>query len=110
MESMLALRKQGIDVKSVVEFRKGLTEEEVLELAGQHSRILMTFDQDFGELAFRRRIPSKRIMLPRFEPTSSKDVTSLLLSLFTKEIKLENCFSIVEKDGIRTFHYPRKTT
>jgi predicted nuclease of predicted toxin-antitoxin system len=107
--SLLALQRKGIEVKSVIEYKKSISDEAVLNLAIQRSRILITFDQDFGELVFRRKIPSKGIILLRFEPQSSQEVTKSLLNLFSSGIKLENCFTVVEKDRIRSLPYPRRT-
>jgi predicted nuclease of predicted toxin-antitoxin system len=56
LESILQLRKEGIDFRSVTEHRKGMADEDVLKLADSQGRILITFDQDFGEMAFRRRL------------------------------------------------------
>jgi len=109
LESVLALKEQGIDIKSVIEHKKGLSDEEVLKLAKEQTRILITFDQDFGELAFRRRFPAKGIVLLRFEPPSSQEVTRTISNLFSRGIKVENCFTVVEKDRIRILPYPHRT-
>ena len=43
---------------SVKEFMRGATDREVLEQARQDDRLLVTFDKDFGELAYRSRLPA----------------------------------------------------
>lgn len=53
-----ALRQKGHDVFWVRMEAPGIPDPEVLSLAQEDSRILMTFDKDFGELAFRRRLPA----------------------------------------------------
>jgi predicted nuclease of predicted toxin-antitoxin system len=45
-------REQGHDVFSVKEQMKGATDREVLERANAEGRVVVTFDKDFGELAF----------------------------------------------------------
>jgi predicted nuclease of predicted toxin-antitoxin system len=36
----------------------GSNDEEVLEIAMKEERILITFDKDFGELAFKKGLPA----------------------------------------------------
>lgn len=51
------LREQGHDVAAVLEDASGTTDEEVLRRAHEESRILLTFDRDYGELIYVRRLP-----------------------------------------------------
>lgn len=53
-----SLRAAGHDVNWVSEISPGITDTQVIELAIQQDRILVTFDKDFGELAFRRSLPA----------------------------------------------------
>src|SRR5882672_9255904 len=56
---LIALRKRGYDVASVWEEARGSEDESVLARAQREQRILVTFDKDFGELAFRRGLPAE---------------------------------------------------
>lgn len=49
-----ALREEGFDVVWVLEDLPGATDEEVLNQSVAHGRTLLTFDKDFGYLAFRK--------------------------------------------------------
>jgi hypothetical protein len=49
-----ALRLEGHDVLWISETASGATDARVLEMAQAEARILLTFDKDFGELAWRR--------------------------------------------------------
>ena len=51
-ETVEALRQQGHDVAWVRTGSPGLADEEVLRRAVSEGRIVVTFDKDFGELAF----------------------------------------------------------
>jgi len=53
-----SLRAAGHNVNWVSEISPGITDTQVIELAIQQDRILVTFDKDFGELAFRRSLPA----------------------------------------------------
>ena len=106
LESVHKLVEHGIDIRAVAESTKGITDERVLGLANAEERILLTFDQDFGELAFRRRLPSRGIVLLKFEPSSVDEVTSYLTNLLRGGVELSNKFTVIEKHRIRTFPFP----
>ena len=55
MQAMLVA--QGHDVLSALERNPQATDEELLVLALEEQRILITEDKDFGELVFVRRLP-----------------------------------------------------
>jgi len=46
------LSAKGIDVKSVVNINKYMTDDNVCELANREQRIILTNDKDFGEIVF----------------------------------------------------------
>ena len=52
-----SLAAQGHDVLSALERNPCAADEELLALAMEESRILVTEDKDFGELVFVRRLP-----------------------------------------------------
>lgn len=52
-----SLAAQGHDVLSALERDPRATDEELLALAIEERRILVTEDKDFGELVFVRRLP-----------------------------------------------------
>jgi predicted nuclease of predicted toxin-antitoxin system len=73
-----ALRAAGHDVTWVQEAAAGSKDEAVLQRAQDEARILITFDKDFGELAFRRGLPaSSGVILLRI--TTPSAALSLLL-------------------------------
>jgi len=51
------LHALGWDVAWIAESSTGIMDEAVLALAAVESRWLFAFDRDYGELAFRRRLP-----------------------------------------------------
>ena len=52
------LRRRGHDVLSAKESLRGRADQEVLAHARRQRRLLITHDKDFGELAFRCRLPA----------------------------------------------------
>jgi predicted nuclease of predicted toxin-antitoxin system len=55
--AVLALTAAGHDVIRVASAMRGASDTEVLACAARESRILLTFDKDFGELAGASRLP-----------------------------------------------------
>ncbi len=51
------LTEGGHDVLSVLDVNQRATDEEIMALAMEERRILITEDKDFGELVFVRRLP-----------------------------------------------------
>ena len=58
-------RKYGYDVIYVLEEMAGATDDEVLRLAYDQERVLLTEDKDFGELIYRLKKPCRGIILLR---------------------------------------------
>lgn len=106
LESVHKLVESGVDIRAVAESAKGMTDENILGLASAEGRILLTFDQDFGELAFRRKVPSEGIVLLRFEPASVNEVTISVVKLLREGVQLIKKFTVIERHRIRTFPYP----
>ncbi len=54
--ALLALRAAAVDVESVAERMPGASDRAVLEHAVQDGRWIVTFDRDYGELVFARKV------------------------------------------------------
>ncbi len=57
-DAVSALRDQEHDVAWIRTDSPGISDLEVLDRAQREDRILITFDKDFGEPAFRLKLPS----------------------------------------------------
>lgn len=60
-----ALRGAGHDVLFILESKPGATDDEVLAIAFDEQRIIVTEDKDFGELVYRLKKPAIGIILIR---------------------------------------------
>jgi len=103
--SVQILRNSGLDVISVSESRPSISDEEVIKWASSESRIILTFDKDYGEIVFRYRIPCSVIFF-REKGNAPTDSANTLLEIL-KEITVEGHFTVVDKAGIRqrALHY-----
>jgi predicted nuclease of predicted toxin-antitoxin system len=59
------LRNDGHDVIYVAELSPGVTNDDVLRQANDRDALLVTADQDFGELVFRQRLVHSGVLLLR---------------------------------------------
>ena len=79
------LRSFQHDVKTIAhDFSSQLADHEVLAIATQEQRVLLTNDRDFGELIFHHHHPHCGVILFRFKNT--KDM-SQKLAMLTKALQ-----------------------
>lgn len=96
------LRAEGFDVKTVVETKPSLEDKDVLALAIQENRILITNDKDFGRLVFKDKLSSTGIILLRLEDESSQlKIERLKAVLLRFKEKLPNNFLVITEDKVR---------
>ena len=108
LDAVEALRENGHDVAWIREDARGSKDEEVLSRAQQEDRILITFDKDFGELAFRSRLPSTGgIILFRITAISSEHIAQVAIQALASRTDWAGHFSVVEDQRIRMTPLPR---
>ena len=100
-DAVAALRTAGHDVAWIRTDSPGTSDREVLERAVADGRILLTFDKDFGELAWRFGLPAHcGIVLFRFpmpQPIQMDTVTDTL----NARSDWEGHFSVIEPGRVR---------
>jgi predicted nuclease of predicted toxin-antitoxin system len=102
------LRGQGHDVMAVREAIPGATDRHVLDLAAKNERVLLTEDKDFGEMLFRRRLPSSGIILLRLR-TSTREGFFHLFTSFWPDIHRQafRHFVVVTNETLRVRPLPK---
>lgn len=102
-----ALREAGHDVAWVRTDSPGISDREVLAAAVAATRILLTFDKDFGELAFRSRIPSAcGVILFRLQTRNLDQITRTAIAALASRADWAGHFSVVEDDRVRMTPLP----
>lgn len=97
-----ALRQDGHDVAWIRADSPGIDDQAVLERAVQEQRILLTFDKDFGELAFRFGLPATcGIILARLPSTSAADLAAKLTPILSSRTDWVGQFAVIEVHRIR---------
>jgi predicted nuclease of predicted toxin-antitoxin system len=101
------LREGGMDVQWVREFCPGMKDEHVLAAAIAESRVLVTFDKDFGELAFKSKLPSTcGIVLFRIHKQSPDILARRIIDFLSSRKDWGGHFAVVEDDRIRMTALP----
>ena len=105
--AVVALRQSGHDVAWVRESRRGISDVEVLAWAAMENRILLTFDKDFGELAFSAKLPADSgILLFRIRKQSPELVSQKAVEMLAARTDWAGQFSVVEDDRVRMTKLP----
>ena len=105
-----ALREDGHNVLWARETLPGTVDEGVLARARREGRILVTFDKDFGELAFRSRLPADSgVVLLRIPPLSEEYVVSKVKEALRTRGDWVGHFSVIEPHRIRMIKLPEVT-
>ncbi|HEY3568778.1 MAG TPA: DUF5615 family PIN-like protein, partial [Thermoanaerobaculia bacterium] len=101
------LRRRGHDVASVKEVMRGAEDRAVLARAQEESRLVVTFDKDFGELAYRFGLPaSSGVILFRLSGSSPDIDNARALAALESGIEWAGCFAVVTDDRIRVRPLP----
>lgn len=96
------LRSAGHDVAWVRERSPGIADPRVIEWAILEQRVLLTFDKDFGELAFARSLPAScGIILLRIPMEDLARLTLKVADLIGSRDDWTGQFAVVEETRVR---------
>lgn len=106
-EAVQTLRARGHDVLWIRTDAPGAGDREVLARAQAEDRILITFDKDFCELAFRFGLPATSgVVLFRLAMPPPARVARLASAVLEARDDWAGYFSVVEEDRIRMTPLP----
>jgi predicted nuclease of predicted toxin-antitoxin system len=99
LDSVRFLAAKGYDVKAVGVHFAGVTDQEVMNLAEQERRIILTFDRDYGELIFKHGFrPSLGVIYLRLPHYESEEPGRLIAQLL-KDPLFETSRKLTVFDG-----------
>ena len=97
-----ALQARGHDVIWIRTAAPGSKDEDVLAWAVREDRVLLTFDKDFGELAWRVGLPaSSGIVLFRIPMPAAPKIGAILAARIDGRTDWAGHFTVIEPDRIR---------
>jgi predicted nuclease of predicted toxin-antitoxin system len=96
------LRKNGHEILSICESLPQTADEDILGIAEKDRRIVLTFDKDFGELAFCSNLPAScGIVLFRIPLLSVDYLTAIIVESIESRSDWAGHFAVVEPGRIR---------
>ena len=104
------LRDAGFEVAWVGDTHAGASDREVLQLCASENRTLLTFDKDFGELAFKEALSAScGILLFRVTPQDPFEIVPLVLAAVRARPDWAGLFGVVSRRNIRIRALPDDT-
>ncbi len=108
-DALRLLRQSGFDVTSIAETNPGLPDIEVLGIASAEDRTLLTFDKDFGDLAFRQGLPAScGVILFRTGSLTPKESAALAIATLQSGVAWAGHFCVVNDRKIRVTPLPAR--
>lgn len=97
--SVSKLEQQGFDVKSIGGSLSGIKDSQVLQMAVDEARVLVTFDRDYGHLIYKLGLPTPPgVIYLRFLPESPQEPADLILELLELDLPLEG---VLDRERVR---------
>jgi predicted nuclease of predicted toxin-antitoxin system len=96
------LRQKGVEVISILEENKGVSDTQVLNIAKRQEAILLTEDKDFGEWIFAHKQKEVSVILLRYNHIDLRYIINNLIDVLKKyESALQNKFVVISKNKVR---------
>lgn len=95
-------KENGFDVLAVRDINPFMADKDILKLAVEEERLVITMDKDFGELVFNSKDVHSGVLLLRMEDADWKHKTNVLSEIFlnySEEIK--GSFSVYQDKKLR---------
>ena len=102
LDAVVSLRTDGHDVLWVRTEAPGISDVEVLDLARRDNRLIVTFDKDFGELAFHAHLPvASGVILFRLRAASAAQIAKFVSSVLMSRDDWLGSFAVIDNFRIR---------
>lgn len=95
------LRGHGIEVTSIYETARGVSDEKVIELALKYGFLLLTEDKDFGEWVFAHHAKGLSVLFLRYSVEELQEITQALIYLLKTQSLQRPFFATITAKKIR---------
>jgi predicted nuclease of predicted toxin-antitoxin system len=96
------LIENGYDLKAVRDINPRMTDQDILKLAAQEQRVVITMDKDFGELVYRARQPHAGVLLLRLETAGGEEKRQVIEQIMTHHAnEIDGKFSVYQNGRLR---------
>ncbi len=106
-KSIYYLKEKGYDVISIGMDNPSIMDSEIMSIAINEERTILTFDRDYGELIFRHNYkPEKGVIYLRLDEYEPQQPGLIIEGILTNtEIDLTRALTVIDKNGIRQRKY-----
>ncbi len=103
LATIFRLRKEGFDIASIGLDATSITDREVIRIAGDENRTIITFDRDYGELIYKHGFrPPAGVIYLRMQNYQPEEPAELLLKLLNNpNIEFAGLFTVADERSIR---------
>lgn len=95
------LRLSGFDVLSIFEKHRGVSDKEIIEIAKNPPKIILTEDKDFGDLIFAYNQKNVSVILLRYHFSDMDLIIKILINYLKINVIQENTFVVITSKNIR---------
>jgi len=107
IEVVEAARQAGHDMAWIAETSAGADDDAVLATSLAERRVLLTFDKDFGEMAFRQgKNASCGVILLRPKIRDPDYVARFTLAILAQQVDWESHFAVAQEGKMRVVALP----
>ena len=103
LATILCLRKEGVDIASVGLDAPSITDREVMQIAVDESRTIITFDRDYGELIYKYGFrPTAGVIYLRMQNYQPEEPAELILKLLNNpNLEFTGFFTVADEKSVR---------
>ncbi len=107
LKSINYLKSKDFDIKAIGIDNPCIKDSNVMFIAIQEERTILTFDRDYGELIFKYNYkPQQGVIYLRLEEFKADEPGKLIEELINKkEIEFTNALTVIDNSGIRQRKY-----
>ncbi len=105
--SITYLKSKGYDIKAIGVDDPSITDEQVMQIAIEENRIIITYDSDYGELIFKYGYkPAAGVIFIRVQPAEPLETARILEDLVSKKtISFDNNLTVIDSSTVRQKKY-----
>ena len=104
--SIYYLREKGFDVLSIGMDNPSIKDSQIMDIAIEERRTILTFDRDYGELIFRYGYkPAEGVVYLRLEEYAPVEPGIIVEQLLESKFDLSNALTVIDRQGIRQRKY-----
>lgn len=103
LATVFRLRKAGLDVASISLDAPSVTDKEVIQIAVDENRTIITFDRDYGELIYKYGYrPTAGVIYLRMENYQPEEPAELILKLLAEpNLEFAGFFTVANEKSVR---------